>query len=110
MAYSPTEQLHLIGALHANAGLYEGDDPGDIALRGAFDVSEQLSVGGYADLQQTYDSGTGESGDPIFERKVCRDCVRRVLYGRRPLPTPEDMDRDAEAKRHSRRRHRRMRH
>jgi len=51
-----------------------------------------------------------ESGEPIFDRKVCRDCVRRVLYGRRPLPTPDELDRDAEAKRHSRRRHRRLRH
>mgnify|MGYP003573806654 CR=1 FL=1 len=48
-----------------------------------------------------------DDGEAIFDRKACADCVRRVMNGRRPFPTPEDIARDHDAGRKSYRRRRR---
>jgi hypothetical protein len=50
-----------------------------------------------------------EGGEPILPRRVCLDCIHRVMHERAPLPTRAQVDRAAAAGRASRRRQRRRR-
>ena len=50
-----------------------------------------------------------EDGAPMPDRKICLNCIQRVMRGRPALPTPDQVARDEEAARAFHRRERRQR-